>query len=164
MEKREIEATLKNGKLMSKKFKYFLIIVSFFLVLLLISVVVVAFIYSHYEKDKKFIISLIILIIFMSSIYLPISFYVLFFEYKRKREVDLWLNDIIEITAVFNLKYDYQPSIWSGNYKLEATFCFEGKMKTLCSQSSNLIFKKYANKTLNVLYSPKYEQILFVKQ
>jgi hypothetical protein len=102
MEKREIEATLKNGKLMSKKFKYFLIIVSFFLVLLLISVVVVAFIYSHYEKDKKFIISLIILIIFMSSIYLPISFYVLFFEYKRKREVDLWLNDIIEITAVFN--------------------------------------------------------------
>jgi len=101
--------------------------------------------------------------VFYASVFL----YAIVSNNKLNKKITLWLEDAIQLRA-FTMRLDtislkYKP------YQLQVNFEFDGKIYQRISAPGNIIkgyhkiFKKYADRYINILYSPKYDEVLILK-
>lgn len=93
--------------------------------------------------------------------------YMVYYHKKLYKNVDLWLEDAIEALAFAQRRdvtsINYRP------YQVEFSFSIDGKEYKRLSLASGLImwgnrqFLKYHNKCVKILYSPKYDQVMILK-
>lgn len=96
-------------------------------------------------------------------------------EKKVKRLINLWLEDAVELEAFCALSNDYVRHI-NGAVKISVTFRFGQDEISQVSGMQGLKypaskqdgydswFKKYVDKKIKILYSPKYNQVMIPYQ
>ena len=164
----QIESSLKYGKTQTDKKQQILkvlLIVSTIIVSIAFLFIIVAIILN--VLDLKEIISVIFTIIFCAFI-LSSLLYIYNKNSKRNLEIKKWLEDAVECKAfakrldIVNVKYQ--------SYQIEISFTYKNKNIKKISDKFNVIkdglpkiFAKYDNKTLRILYSEKFDEILILK-
>lgn len=165
----QIESTLKYGKIhTNRKLKFFkiLLIVSFIITIICFLIGAISVFLDVLNFDE--IISFIGTIIFSTFILLSLL-YVYIKNKKRNLEINKWLEDSVRCEAfvkrldIENLKYQ--------SYQIEISFTYKNKKIKKVSGKFNIIkdglpkiFAKYHNKTLEILYSEKFDEILILKE
>ena len=100
--------------------------------------------------------------------------FLLFKQYRLKKAIYLWFDDMIELNADTR---SIDKKYWFGvSTKLKIEFCYDKKKYSFQSGepagkfdwliNNNGYFKvltKYADRKVKILFSPKYEQILILK-
>ncbi len=164
----DLESTLKFGKFQNKKSQLILKVI-IILLLIIISLFIILFLFTY--KYANFNSKQIQLLIYGLLFYLIIVISLIYFWHKGKKrilEISNWLQDAVECTAwverldLKNQKYQL--------YQIEVTFEFKNQKLTKVSNKMNFvidsppkIFAKYNKKFVKILYSAKYDQVLFLK-
>lgn len=176
----QIAATLKYGAFYGGKRKRNLILYISFSLLMVVGVAIsltflcLDFIDSSYDT-VKFVFSIIGIIFGFS--FLPIILLVFLVQTERtNKEVLLWLDDAIECGAH---SYIYSTSTVnavtdSKIYRIKINFKIDGKHYSYLSRDYqwgsflpngySSFWKKYIDKSMKILYSPKYEEIMILKE
>ena len=90
---------------------------------------------------------------------------------KLSKEVKLWLEDAIEITAYSQKVGENRPGFQPKATKIRVSFTMGGKHYRKDSSLTPLggrkgyagCFNKYADREVNIMYSPKYDEVLILK-
>ena len=161
----EIIASFSYGKLLTRKRERvarvgfsLLCVVQLTMILVLIFLISTG---NFYEDDAGFvIIGLNVFFLF----FLAIGFLSIRSNNNRKNKVKTWLKDVVEIEAKILCLDVTVPH--STPYQVEAYFKYNdqnlirtNKPGTIFT-GSHKILTKYHNKTIRILYSPKYDEIL----
>jgi len=91
---------------------------------------------------------------------------------KTRKEILVWLEDAIELTA-----YSERIGVWTPLFqslvKIQVYFEIDGNMHTQISKGKPIggithngyhnLWKKYADRKINIIYSPKYDQVIVLK-
>lgn len=92
---------------------------------------------------------------------------------KQRRMVLLWLEDAVELKAVTKeISYKYSAELVRC-VKIQVNFHYDGKLHRQFSDGKNHHFddwsgylplwKKYSDREIDILYSPKYNQVMILK-
>lgn len=125
-----------------------------------------------------FIDDVMIIAIFMLCAIALILFHIIINDIHLRKKVKLWLQDAVEVEATTKTIGSVN---WEGYYtirtiRIEVTFKYKGKtiikksgvknaeqQKMSNSKSGyNTIFRKFTNRTIRILYSEKYDQVLLL--
>jgi hypothetical protein len=87
-----------------------------------------------------------------------------------KRKIRLWLQDAVELKA-HSQKFDTQASFPTFNFcyiKIFISFSYNHKKMSRYSGDKShsgydTVFYKYADKDIDILYSPKYDEVMILK-
>lgn len=163
----QIEATMKHGKINIKSqiiLKLFIILLSILSAFVLISGIIIKAL--NEINNQEFIITIVIFI--LTIIIIIIFTYLFMINKKCLNEISEWLKDAVICKAKVN-RVDF-TNMNSQPYQIEVNFEFNNKKIKKISKKFNLlkvglpkIFAKYDNKIINILYSEKYDAVLFVK-
>ncbi len=173
----KIDASLKQGQLFTGKWSlFFYLLISF---CALVPSGSILYLLLVFFKVEVFDSETIIVLTCSSTICLLIilgTSYVLHRNYKLKKKILLWLEDAIELTAQTTTLDRFRTlGHLVAETKLQVEFYYDGIKKMQSSYDDtkkdywfkrNGYFKvlsKYADKSINILYSPKYEQVLILK-
>ena len=162
----EIKATLKYGRFV-QGWRIILLYIIVFITCIMPLTTIIMLISSFYgifswEKDMLFG----ILFGNVFSILLgAICIYYLYHYKKVIKCVKLWLSDAVPINAkvarIDVLDSRYKP------YQIKVEFSYNGKKYTYISEPGNFfigyrkIFLRFIKKDCEILYSPKFEQVMF---
>lgn len=103
---------------------------------------------------------------------IPVVFMIFIIKnYKRRKVILLWLQDAVEIKAYAKTLSTWGPIFEAKSTRLQVNFTFNGKKITKISQGKQLgvpdgyhrIWTEYADKEINILYSPKYDEVMILK-
>lgn len=161
----KISTTLKHGIISNSIRKFFigvLFVCSFAFVISLVATV-----YYYY---------LIVLAIFF-AILVGISIQVVAHQSKARRDIKRWLVDAVELEAYCEEIEGSSDTLKQGSIgRVQVLFTYNGENKTLMSQyganvkfgmaakyGTGTFFSEYVNKTVKILYSPKYNEVMFLK-
>lgn len=165
----DIDVSLSQGQLY--RIIHFIILwFAFISSSLLIIMGIVSLVISCIEWDSEIFIAGIICI-FMGICFLIVITHCLIKDKKIKRKVVIWLEDAKELKA-YSKKIDehrlgMQPkstkiqidfTLNNNRYKIESTYKVFGGY-----EGSVSCFNKYADRDVNILYSPKYNEVLILK-
>ena len=109
------------------------------------------------------------IIIFISSIdclslLLMIYFLCLIIKDKsNKKKVNVWLKDAVMLNAsskVIETKKIF--FLWNG-LKVKISFSFNNRVIRIVNHKHIVTLKQYVNRKINILYSPKYDEVLILK-
>ncbi|MBQ8308713.1 MAG: hypothetical protein IJX96_02660 [Clostridia bacterium] len=167
-EKYKIEASLSFGKIFSDKVNFLLYV--FLGISLIVPVITVCIIFTialgEMQTSPNIISSLIFANIFAFFLF-GVVLWRIIYNNKLKKRIRLWLNDAIPIkTSARRLDLTdkkYKP------YQIEVKFIFQEKKQKYISRAGSSVtgyFKFFSEpaKELNILYSPKYNEILILKE
>lgn len=165
----DIDVSLSQGQLYSTK--HFIVLwFAFISSSLLIIVGIVSLVLSCIEWDSEILIGGILCILIGIGFLIVVS-YCLMKDKKIKRQAVIWLEDAIELKAhshkIDEHRLGFQPKatkiqidfiLNNNHYKIESTCkvfgCYEGCVGC---------FNKYADRDVNILYSPKYNEVFIIK-
>ena len=168
--KYSIAASLEYGRYFSKAWIIYFYIFAFFGLVVIGGIVFISIVESMYEM-------LLCLILPLLSI--PVAVYVIFYYHKLSAQIKLWLQDVVELNAksveIGTYKYDVAMSRVN-KQKIQVSFVYNGNKVTMYSGMPGYektyahntkagyegIFRKFANKYIKILYSPKYNQVLIL--
>lgn len=165
-----IEASLSCGNFLSKKQLGFLYI-SMVICLIMPLLTLILIIIPQVEWDSKLILTMTLVnIIFLS--FLGVMIYVKVKNDKIKKKIIMWLYDAVELKAyckkVDENRLGIQPKAVKIQVKFEynnKTYSRESTAKIFGGQQGYLsIYKKYVNKKIRILYSPKYDEVMILKE
>ena len=170
MDDKDIYATLNDGKYFggksSKMINAFYIISIVLLSICILLFVLTLFMYDNTNETREMLLLMLFLVIYGLSIFLTML-YVKKRNNKLKSKINSCLEDAILTTGkVKKMNYtskDYKP------YQIEVTFSIDNKThKKYSATGKSLIndykfFSKFDGKTINILYSPKYDEVLILK-
>lgn len=179
-----INASLKYGKYFTGKYLFFMYY-TFTLTIIATVFTIILMILSPFNAE---IYDSLIPLIILFFVGLLLTLYMLFNIFKHKKltkRIKEWLKDAVEIDAyckyIDNFKVMGQPT----QIKIQVEFKYNGKkIKKLSgderynegNSSMNLInkystktgydwfFKKFADRQIKILYSPKYDQVLLLNE
>ncbi len=164
-----IDSSLQYGKILSKR-KFIIILICLgilFLVPLISLCVLITCFCGVMTLDNDIKLSLIFLNI-VFCIFIIITIYIVLYYKKLYKNIALWLNDAVKIKAFVRrmdeIGLNYKP------FQVEFSFEINGKEYKRLSAYGGLIvglnkrYIKYHNKTVNILYSPKYDQVMLLKE
>ena len=174
----QIEASLSQGRLFQKK--WLVAIYTFIAVAVLSILFGVILIIANYVFDMgeelDFIFSMVFLILFVVLL-LIVLILVLIKNQKTKKLVIMWVQDAVLLKAYtkkldsFNTELPFL--ILPEQTLLEVHFVYSDKKQSQISKGAMIggkkqkghhkIFSKYADKEIDILYSPKYDQVLILK-
>lgn len=81
--------------------------------------------------------------------------------YKLRKEIYLYLDDAVPLYAKIK-EVGRSSASWFTTVKIRVEFSYKKEKHVKYSEYS-AAFLKYANKTVDILYSPKYDEILFLE-
>lgn len=166
-----IEASLSQGNFLSGK-KLLVLYMSLCIMLLFPSLSIIIFIVMIVTTEW----SIPIFTLFIGGDVLCLLFLIMFIHIKIKNDrlkekIILWVEDAIQVRA-FSKKIDenrlgLQPKAT----KIQIKFKINGEMYVKESTAKVFggwqgylgTFNKYANREINILYSPKYDEVLLLK-
>ena len=166
-ENSKIKSSLSYGKVFYGKLEYALYIFLFLPIIALI--LTMGIIITSLLGEIQFTQEMLVCIIFLDCFYVLIFGIVLWrvtYNNKLKKKIELWLEDAVFITASAKrldlLDTTYQP------YQIEVIFIFKDVKHKCISKPGNSIIGYYKffsepAKELKILYSPKYEEVLILK-
>jgi len=164
-----VGASLSQGKFLDKKQLYILYLGMIAFLLFPLITIIMQFI-PQIEWDSQIIITMVgsdMMFLFFLSIYA----FVLKKNNQLRKKIIIWLEDAIEINAyskkIGENRLGFQPKA----VKIQVTFMLNGK--TYIRESTVKVFggekgylgtyKKYADREIRILYSPKYDEVLILK-
>ena len=174
----QIAATLKYGRFWEAKRKLYIILFAVFTALMItFSAIVVYYLGIEQVEPLENPIHLILAIIGLSLAFIlpPVIFLVVILKNEKARKnILLWLDDAIETDA-----HSYLYSTTNAGrglnelYKIKIKFKIDGKHISCLSKDHpvdggitmgySLFWRKYVDKGLRILYSPKYEEVMILK-
>ena len=173
-----IDASLKHGQFFTGKWLIFFYSLIIFCSVMPISTLL--FLCLVYLGKESFDTDTIISFIGSDSISLITIFgtiYVLYRNNKLKKKIILWLDDAIELNAQTTVLDSFrtlgQPV---AETKLLVEFYIDNYRKICTSEDKSRkdhwyrrngfykILSKYANKSIKIMYSPKYDQVIILKE
>lgn len=172
-----IDASLKYGQFFTGKWLIFLYSLIGCCCVMPISTVVFSFLVLFgkevYDTDT------IIVLIGSNSISILVMFgtiYVLYKNNKLKKKIILWLSDAVQLTAQTTTLDRFRTFGHPvAETKLQVEFCIDNYRKICTSEDESKkdhwykrngffkILSKYADKKITIMYSPKYDQVLILK-
>lgn len=164
MQLSNVEATLEKGRFYSGKL---LIILRLYFVLLLFMSVFCPFIMLTALDSPDNMIGAVCLLLGLGGG--SVVFFILLRKNKkREKNIVEFLKDATPVKV--KVKKDSNFQIYNG-IKIKVVFVYNGVKYVRCSGKSNgkmfdgydKVFIKYANRTIDALYSPQYNQLIFVK-
>lgn len=170
MKIKDVEASLQFGRLygMSSKLVCYGSLVLVF-VILGFTIFLAALPSELLEWDQDMIIGMIALNI-LAIIAFSVTLWIEKVNIKHRKQVLLWLEDAIEMRA-YSMKLDWEPAGFFKVIKIQVQFNYDGENLTRNSIGAdknnvgyNHQFNKYANKEIRILYSPKYDQVMILKE
>ena len=137
---------------------------------LLIAVGIISFVFSCIEWDG--VIFFVACMSFFFGIGLLAFFVYLFVRDKKiKKKVVLWLEDAVKTTAYSSKIDEWSIGFYPSVIKICVKFSLNGLTYSRESSGTNVggkpgylgVFKRYADKEISILYSPKYDEVLILK-
>jgi len=165
MQLSNIDASLSHGLFVAgKKMSFLCFATSLLLLLPLLTIIML--IIPGIEWERKMIIALVMgNLLFISLFILIIN---LIAGYKKlEKKVVLWLEDAIRLRAL-TMRLD-KVSLAYKPFQIQVNFEFDGRMYQRVSAPGNVIkgyhkiFSRYGDREINILYSPKYDEVLIIK-
>lgn len=168
MEDKRIISSLQYGKVLSRG-EFILLWITFGLLFLcpLVSAGIIVTILCggmNWDRDIKIV---LILINIMFCIFITIISFLIYYYKKLHKNVVKWLDDAIETSAVVRrmdmVSLKYKP------YQVEFSFEINGQKYNRLSAPGGFLMGlnkgliKYHNKSVKILYSPKYDQVMILK-
>ena len=161
--RQDIIATLKYGKLRGIRSYIFYGL----LVFLMFFVVWISDITNTFAQR------LIMIVAYLISILMMIAYFVAVIQNEVvKRKLMKWLEDAIQLKAYTEgIEHPIQTRYTAGIMKLKISFKYEGKLIKKYSGSNediysnngyDRIFNQFADKEINILYSPKYDEVILL--
>ena len=168
MQLSDIDISLSLGQLIWKK--QFKAILLFIILLCIFPIISIIMLFFPIEWNSQIILVLVIInLLCLAMMFLPI--YLLIRDYNNKKQIKLWLNDIIEIKAYSRALGEYKSLFLPKGIVIQVEFKIDEKkyiknstIKVFGGGTAYLAtFKKYADREIKILYSPKYDQVLILK-
>ena len=151
---KKIKATLSQGLVFHKIYIFLYIWIAFCLACFVLLNVLVITGAESFKTDgfaPSYVAVLIFSIMFSLMLIKP---------YKLRKEIYLYLDDAVPLYAkVKRVGRSLGP--WSPTMKARVEFSY--KKENYVKSGYLAAFSKYANKTVDILYSPKYDEILFLE-
>ena len=166
----DIETSLSQGNIL-KSNQFVFVYVGITLPCIFFIFSIIFFILPIIEWDNIMISAIVGCNIFMLFLF-SISLYIKLKNDRLKREIKIWLEDAIQLVAnVKQLDCCMSMPIFPKAVKIQVEFKFNGKKcfkvssTKICGlpQGYSSIFNKYINRKINILYSPKYDEVLILK-
>ena len=165
-----IDVSLTYGQLYTKK-HFSLLYICLAISLLMPILTVVLFFLPDVEWDRFLIVTVVLFNLF-SLFLLAVVIFALAQDKKAKNKVRLWLEDAIEIKAFANFVSEKMTSLTSIATKIQVDFMLDGKHYYKVSGVKHAgwqagydkAFTKYVNKEVNIMYSPKYNEVMILKK
>ena len=173
-----VAGTLKNGIFMGVNRKkavqtYFILgAVWALIVAAVVAVLCVVWVYTDFLSAGYFVVGLVIFPVLFSVV--PALFLVAYMRNERSRkEILLWLDDAVELEAYSTRIADLDSGV-SKTTRIQVDFDFNGERLSRVSEGRMLgdktspdgyhaIWTDYADRKIRILYSPKYDQIIVLK-
>ena len=164
-----IEATLKYGKtLTSVKFR----LGKFFSIMSIVLSIVLIFVVGIYLCSAELTKIEIVIVCGVAVLCWAVTIIVGFCYNRAKKrylEIEKWLQDAVECRA--SIKRLDIEDIKYQSYQIEVEFDYKDRNIKKISNRFNMvidgypkIFAKYHNKTVNILYSEKYDEVMILKK
>lgn len=167
IEKYKIKSSLSYGKIFYGKSEYLLYI--FLFILIMDPIITIGIIILVLLGEMQFTHEVMESIIFLNCFWVLIFGVILWriiHNNKLKKKIELWLEDAVFIKASAKrldlMNITYKP------YQIEVSFIYKDVRHKYISKAGNAIIGYYKffsepTKELNILYSPKYEEVLILK-
>ena len=171
MDVSKIAATLKGGRFYTGSLKKFMI----FTVVLSLSIVVLSIIIAFCNVKEIGVSQLLIFIIGIIFSFGGSATIILYFLYqnrKKEKKIRECLKDAVLLEArTKDISNSVVDRIYSGvkikvefNYKNIVHVCQSGnKNSKKRNNGYDKVFRKYVNRKIRILYSPKYDEVLMLK-
>ena len=164
----KITASLKYGKVflgVRKTLLYVILFVSF-----LFPCITIGMLLSHYFGVLDLTPSMKLPLIFgnlFSLVVFGVVFWRIVYNHRLLNKIEIWLEDAVLITATAKrldlIDAKYKP------YQIEVSFSFDNKAQKHMSGAGNFIIGYYKfiiekEKKMQILYSPKYNEVLILEE
>ena len=167
IEKSKIQSSLSYGKVFYGKSEYVLYIFLFLLIMAPMTTIgiIILVLLGEMQFTHEVMNSIIFLNCFWALVFGVILWRIIH-NNKLKKKIELWLEDAVFINASAKrldlMGVTYKP------YQIEVSFTFKGVKYKYISRAGNWVvgYYKFFNepaKDLKILYSPKYEEVLILK-
>lgn len=173
----EIVATLKHGKIPTKRQLVFLWSCQIFIFVCAITLAIVMIIVNTSDSEEKMSASEIAILSVCITFFIAFVVCMIFLltrHGKVKSEINQWLIDAVKLNAYCE---EYGDTFVHPLYRVggvgdvKVTFKYKGDHKALHSQLNNTggkntsqAFRKFVNKEIVILYSPKYKQVMILDE
>lgn len=165
----DIDISLSQGQLYSRK--HFIVLwLALISSSLLIILGIISLVLSCIEWDRE-ILFVAILCTLIGIAFLVVLVYCFVKDRKIKRRVIIWLEDAVKLTATANKVDEFKAGFQPLSVKLRVEFSLSG-VPHVCESSAKCFggkpgylgaFRRYADKKIDILYSPKYNEVLILK-
>lgn len=168
-----IDVTLEHGAPIRKK-----ILVVLYIGLidgLLLPLITVGILIAWLAGAIEWEIEMTIVFVLGNVLFIPLIIlfiHILIKDKKLKNEIKLWINDVIEVTAYSKTIDVWQPVFYMPKErKIEVRFHLDKMLYTRISTGKAVggkkgyarFYNKYADRKIRILYSPKYDKVLILK-
>lgn len=166
MELSDIAATLKNGRLFSKKSKILFMITMIVWVVAIFYILIITF-FNIIPKESIYPITPLqfaVLFVCVFGFSVGVFIYLLCKNRKIEKAVHRYLtdSDIIMLSAKsIDITDSSHDRIYNGS-RIQLTFYYGGEIYVKTSILDK-VFRGYKNREINILYSPKYDEVLLLR-
>lgn len=106
-----------------------------------------------------------------SILMLSFALYLIVGNHKKKKKIKIWLNDAVKLKAYSQNISEYNSVFNIKGIIIRVIFQFNGKRyikeSTVKNEMGNkaylVTYKKYADRDIDILYSPKYDEVMILK-
>jgi hypothetical protein len=165
-----IETSLSQGNLLNRK-QFFVLYLAMSVCCLFPIITIILLAIPQVEWDMQLVILMSICDIGSFSL-LSVSVYVKIKNNKLINSITAWLDGAIEVRAYSKKMNENRLGIQPKATKIQVSFTLNGQVykkestaKGFGGQQGYLgAFNKYADREINILYSPRYDEVLILKQ
>ena len=99
--------------------------------------------------------------IYLSIFVMLFPGYFLFREYRLNQKIKLWLQDAVRLEAKCSELGARGGAYAGAGIEITVSFCYDGNQRT--ASGFGLVYKNYAGRVVDILYSPKYDQVMMLR-
>ena len=164
----DIDASLNYGKIYTSKAWDATFIVMLILSVLVMVFAVVGLFDKPYDSNSKF---MIVFGFVFGGFMLLVTLLLFLYINRGKKKATLWLKDAVLLEArctLLDTSMQVRRSVVVKAAAIRVKFTYNGKKYTKESSYKGTraylpVFNKYADKKITIAYSPKYDQVMLVK-